>query len=144
MTTQDAAHMTTEQLIDLVSALTQLIREENLQLRQGAPGSLAATLALKIKLGNELSKLRHARPAGPFGIGGDAEQKRLLAEHSAALRDVMNENSANLRSAMVSTRRRVDAIMRALREQEMRPGRYDNSGRRTASLQPVPRSGRVV
>ena len=141
-TQQDAPALELPQLIELVDALTMLIEEENTLLRGGAPTSLAATLALKVKLGGELE--RRVR-TGMLNSGGNPVQRMQLARRSVALQAAMAENSANLRAAMLSTRRRVDAIMRALREQETRPGRYDNSGRRLASQHPpATRSGRLV
>ena len=142
LNSSEPAELTMPQLLELVEMLTLLIGEENAQLRLGAPTALAATMALKVKLAAELERrMRGYRAVGTHNAGVDAAK---LAERSAALRLAMQENSVNLRRAMTSTRRRVDAIMHALREQDSKPGRYDNSGRRTLAYQPAPRAGRSV
>lgn len=119
-------------MIDLIETLSALIAEENAQLSSGSPASLAGTLKLKLKLGTELERrVRIVRAGGLFNDTTDPVLRERLAQRSAELQTAMQANSAHLRAAMVSTRRRIDAIMRAFREYEARPGRYDSSGRRT-------------
>jgi hypothetical protein len=142
----EESSMSIDLLIELIDALAVLIAEENAQLRLGAPASLAGTLALKVKLGSALERhVRVVRAGGLLNSDTELGLRSHLALRSAALQDVMDENTTRLRAALVSTRRRVDAIMRALRDQDVRPGRYDKSGRRVAvSQRSAPYAGRTA
>jgi len=139
------SEITVTGMIELVEALSTLIAEENAQLRAGTPAALVATVKLKIKLASELERhVRTVRAGGLFDGDTDPVLRARLVQRSAELQMAMQENASHLRAAMLSTRRRVDAIMRAFREHEARPGRYDNAGRRTTSRAPSLGLGRTV
>lgn len=132
-------------MIELVEALSALIAEENAQLRTGTPAALVATVKLKIRLASELERhVRVVRAGGLFDGDTDPALRARLIQRGAELQMAMQENAGHLRAAMLSTRRRVDAIMRAFREHEARPGRYDAAGRRTMSRAPSLGLGRTV
>lgn len=141
----DAAPLDLVGMIELVNSLAALIAEENAQLRSGVPAAQVATVRLKIKLASELERqVRLIRAGGLFDHETDPRLRATLVQRGAELQMAMQENAAHLRAAMVSTRRRVDAIMRAFREHEARPGRYDNAGRRTLARAPTLGLGRTV
>ncbi|MGV8854893.1 MAG: hypothetical protein ACOH2L_09585 [Devosia sp.] len=149
MSTQDdkpaVSAISVQEMIDLVVALASLIAEENEMLRCGAPASLVGTVKLKVKLAGELERhIALMRAGGVFEGDADPELRARLVQRGAELQMAMQENASHLRAAMISTRRRVDAIMRAFREHEARPGRYDNSGRRTLTLASTMGAGRTV
>lgn len=121
----DAAH-----LLKLVDALTAVIVEENHQLREGTPAALAATLGVKAQLAAEFERsVLPIRTGASLATPGNVKLRQELAERGMVLQQAMNENSVRLRAAMVSTRRRVDAIMRALRDADRRAGPYGADGR---------------
>ena len=139
------SHIGVAEMIELVNSLAALIAEENAQLRSGVPAAQVATVKLKIKLASELERhVRIIRAGGMFDGSTDPALRATLVQRSAELQMAMQENASHLRAAMLSTRRRVDAIMRAFREHEARPGRYDNAGRRTMSRAPTLGLGRTV
>ncbi|MGV8831134.1 MAG: hypothetical protein ACOH2N_04090 [Devosia sp.] len=133
------------EMIELVKSLAVLIAEENAQLRSGVPATLVGTVQLKIKLASELERhVRVVRAGGLFDGDTDPRLRASLVQCNAELQMAMQENARHLRAAMLSTRRRVDAIMRAFREHETRPGQYDNAGRRTMSRDPSLGLGRTI
>lgn len=133
------------EMIDLVETLSALIAQENAQLRAGTPATLVDTARLKMKLAKELERhVRVVRAGGMFGSDTDPVLRDRLIQRGAELQMAMQENASHLRAAMLSTHRRIDAIMRAFREYEARPGRYDSAGRRTLSRDPSLGLGRTV
>ncbi|WEK03289.1 MAG: flagellar protein FlgN [Candidatus Devosia phytovorans] len=126
-----------ETMLVLVDQLIAVVTEENDALASGAPAALASTMRDKTRLGRELEHhVRLVRSGIPLDPAAPLELRQRLVERGQALTAIMAENADRLRGALVSTRRRVDAIMRALRQQETRPGPYSNTGRLQADSQP--------
>lgn len=119
-----------EHLLKLVDALTAVIVEENHRLAEGTPAALAATLGIKAQLAAEFERsILPIRTGASLTTPANLKLRQQLADRGLLLQQVTNENSVRLRAAMVSTRRRIDAIMRALRDADRRAGPYGADGR---------------
>lgn len=141
---QPAADPAVSALIGLVDELIAVIADENRALAMGAPASASQLIARKQRLsvalansvaGVEDRRILIARASPPL-------QKR-LRDRSAVLAPLVEENVAGLKSALAATRRRVDAIMRAIREQAMpAPCHYSANGRTAANRPSASSTGR--
>lgn len=118
-------------LIGLVDDLVELIGVENRELETGVPSALLRSTADKAKLGAELDVWVRQVRLGQFNlaVASPALRERLTAR-AEVLDEAIKENMIRLRAGIDATRSRVDAIMRAIREQSVREGGYDASGRR--------------
>jgi len=131
-------------MLELVEALIEVVSEENSTLARGLPVAMTGTLKPKIILGRKLEhQVRLVRAGVPLDPDASPALRQQLIERGQVLTTVMDENALRLRAAMISTRRRIDAIMRALREQESRPGPYSASGRQQSTPKP-PQGGRLA
>ncbi len=120
-------------VIRLVDELLALIEEENRHLASGAPASTSSVIARKAALAEEFGKwVAGVRERQIVISEADSRLHARLRERSVLLRQRMHENVDGLRAAVAATRRRVDAIMRAIREQVTPPSnQYGASGRLT-------------
>lgn len=118
-------------LIGLVDELVELIGAENRELETGVPSALSRSTAHKAKLGAELDSWVRQVRLGQFNlaVASPALRERLTAR-AEVLDEAIKENMIRLKAGIDATRSRVDAIMRAIREQSVREGSYDASGRR--------------
>ena len=115
----DAQRENFRQVIALLDELVSIIGQENRSLLAGLPASLAQLVARKTHLAVELDRWLAAMRRGELGEPGD--EPALLAtlvERLRSLRALMEVNTALIRKAMRATRRRIDAIMQALRSTE--------------------------
>lgn len=133
-----------EGMLELVEALISVVSEENYTLEQGLPVAMTGTLKPKMVLGQRLEhQVSLVRAGVPFDPEASDALRLRLVERGQVLTKVMDENVLRLRSAMVSTRRRIDAVMQALREHDARPGPYSSSGRQK-STPTAPLGGRTA
>ncbi|WP_449396444.1 flagellar protein FlgN [Devosia riboflavina] len=127
-------------LIDLVDELIELIGAENRELETGVPSALSRSTAQKARLGAELDSWVRQVRLGQFNLAvATPALRQQLTARAEVLDEAIKENMVRLRSGIDATRSRVDAIMRAIREQTVREGSYDASGRR-ARTAPMPSS----
>lgn len=112
------------QVIDLLEELHGVIGAENNLLAGGLPASLAKTVARKTQLANELDSWLEVMRSGEFGRGGEPEDIARLVNRLQSLRVLMGENSLAIKRSMEATRRRIDGIMRALRDEPKGGGIY--------------------
>lgn len=132
--TQQALDATLVRLVNLIDDLVALIGEENRELETGVPGAASSATALKARLGNELEAWVGQVRAGEIDLGIASPHLRLkLTQRAEVLDQAMQENMVRLRAGIDATRRRVDAIMRAIREQAVTKHGYDATGRRAQS-----------
>lgn len=112
------------QVIDLLEELHGVIGAENNLLAGGLPASLAKTVARKTQLANELDGWLEVMRSGEFGRGSEPEEIAQLVSRLQSLRVLMGENSLAIKRSMEATRRRIDGIMRALRDDPAGAGIY--------------------
>jgi hypothetical protein len=117
-------------VIDLMQRMTLVIEEENRILSQGMPASLASTSARKTELADQFEGWANRVRTAQIEIGhADIEMRAKLLNATKALRTVMEENVVRLRIAMEASRRRVEAVMSAIREQISSSSPYGANGR---------------
>jgi hypothetical protein len=117
-------------VIDLMQRMTLVIEEENRILSQGMPASLASTSARKNELADQFERWANRVRTAQIEIGRvDTEMRAKLLESTKALRAVMEQNVVWLRIAMEASRRRVEAVMNAIREQISSNSPYGANGR---------------
>jgi hypothetical protein len=124
------ANAALEQVIALVEELSLLITKENEILARGLPASLSACVTRKHELADMFEGWVKQVAAQKLcaRVGDDALRQRLLARVKA-LRIVMAENTTRLRAAIDASRRRIEAVMRAIRDQAPCVGAYGANGR---------------
>jgi hypothetical protein len=111
-------------IIDLLEELHGVIGAENNLLAGGLPASLARTVARKTQLANELDGWLQLMRSGEFGKGSAPEEIAELVSRLQSLRVLMGENSLAIKRSMEASRRRIDGIMRALRDEPTQAGIY--------------------
>ena len=112
------------QIIDLLEELHGVIAAENSLLAGGLPASLARTVARKTQLAGELDSWLEVMRSGDFSQGGEPEDIAQLVNRLQSLRVLMGENTFAIKRSMEATRRRIDGIMRALRDEPRQAGIY--------------------
>ncbi|WP_417694028.1 hypothetical protein [Roseibium sp.] len=121
-------------MIGVATELTSLAIEETERLQAGKPEPIDDILLRKRELVDEYEKwiktmarqqqiLMHANPTL-------FEQ---LLQCNRELTDALSENKATLKKAMTVSKRRVETIMRAIREESTVPTAYANNGRYAAN-----------
>lgn len=118
-------------LLALLDDMILVIAEENALMAAGIPGSTSPVVARKRDLADALSRWIAALRSGEIVLGrADRTLRARLVEKNEVLRRQMDANVGSLRASMAATRRRIDAIMRAIREQSApAPSRYGANGR---------------
>lgn len=116
-------------LIALVGELTDLICDENALLARGLPASISQNVAhkamLSAALGDWLVRIRRGDDAF---VHADRAAVLVLVDGLRHLQAEMAENMSRLGHAMAVTRRRIEAIMSAVREQTGTRGTYGRDG----------------
>jgi len=131
---------TIEALIELIDELIALITAENRELETGVPSALSRATARKALLGAALDTWVRQVRLGEINLAFATPALRdHLTARAAVLDTAIQENMGRLRSGIDATRCRIEAIMRAIREQTIRESIYDATGRR-ARMAPVPSS----
>ena len=113
------------QMIRLLDELHDVVRAENRLLATGLPASLAQTVARKTELANQLDGWLDVMRRGE--LIGDVSRPEDLATLIArlhSLRALMGENTLQIKRSMEASRRRIDAIMKALRHDGRPAGGY--------------------
>ena len=140
------ANAVANRMLELIDALIQVVGEENRGLAKGIPASLAQFVGTKGALADEFEALVADARLRTVVLGSvEPALRDRLIERSAVLRREMDENLQRLSAAIEATRRRVDAIMRALREQVSEHGIYRANGQTQAYATPSHmHAGRVI
>jgi flagellar biosynthesis/type III secretory pathway chaperone len=114
-------------LLRVVAELTEVMRQENQFLRGGMPAALSGLAARKEQLTQRLVELGRW-PAVPAGdIAEQEELRRHIAASGEALKSLTRENMKLLEAAMSASRRRIEAVMRAIHAHE--GGHANGSGK---------------
>ena len=112
-------------IIALLDDLLTVIAAENSLLSSGLPASLAQSVERKSALASELDGWMGAIRSGEVAMGAsDPANIATLVSRLQTLKTMMGENTSRIRVAMGATRRRIDAIMRALRDEPRQAGIY--------------------
>jgi hypothetical protein len=123
------ANAVVEQVIALVDELSLVIAEENRILARGMPASLSASVVRKHELADAFEQwVKQVTGQKLCAQSDDALRERLLVRVKA-LRVAMAENVTRLRAAIDATRRRIDAVMRAIRTEMSGSSPYGANGR---------------
>jgi hypothetical protein len=118
------------ELIELIDALIEVVREENIALAMGLPASQSRHTELKSRLAEyfeiwvgEVSARRVKLTTA------DAALQASFATRIECLRHSMDENVLRLRAAIDASQRRIEAVMAAIRAQISDVSPYGASGR---------------
>jgi hypothetical protein len=128
---RQSANAAIKAMLALVDDLIVVIEEENALMAAGIPASTSHLVARKRELSGQFSHwIAGLRSRDIAFADADAALHRRLIASSEVLRLHMNDNVESLRSSIAATRRRIDAIMRAIREQSAPPpSRYGANGK---------------
>lgn len=126
-----AADAAARAMLALLDEMIVVIAEENALMATGIPGSTSHVVARKRELAETFSRWIAALRSGEIVLAkADRALRARLVERNEVLRGHMDANVGSLRASMAATRRRIDAIMRAIREQSAPPpSRYGANGR---------------
>ncbi|MEM9631282.1 MAG: flagellar export chaperone FlgN [Pseudomonadota bacterium] len=120
--------------INVAEDLISVAQEENRRLKSGRPSSIEDLLDRKQKLANELeSFLKAFKAQSNVFLLASPKKFTQLQVSNERLTSVLSENSQNLTRALTANRRRVETIMRAIREKQNSSVPYGNNGRSSLS-----------
>lgn len=123
------ARQLAEALLETVTELSEIIAEENRVLASGFPAGLVATTERKTELAAEYAELwEDLGPEGASQLAQDPEFGRTLMAAVVSLRQATQENVTRLEAAMAASRRRVEAVLDALRQEARGSGTYGAKG----------------
>lgn len=117
------ANATLADVMSVLDELLVLIDAENIRLRSGLPASLAQQVVRKTQLADDLEMWLSRMRRGELVFRGNHDLN-LLIERLRTLQELMGENTDLIRRAMQATRRRISAIMEALRKEATTPAGY--------------------
>lgn len=122
--------MTALHIKGIVEDLTKLVEVENRALTDGLPAGLAQTAARKFELARALDRslVRMGEPT--FRASAQNADIGELAGRLQQLRLAMGENTSLIKRSLEASRRRIDAIMRSLRNAPGRQLGYGADARR--------------
>lgn len=121
-------------MIGLIEDLILIIEAENHELESGLPAAFAGATGLKGALSAELEMWVDKVRANQLVLDwATPELREKLSRRAGVLDHLVQENMGRLKAGIDATRYRVDAIMRAIREQSVREVSYDALGRRAAT-----------
>lgn len=119
-----------ERLVALIDELIQVVVEENAWLEQGLPASRSKQISRKVELSDLLKCWVDEITSQEVSIRTNDEHLRtMFAERMDFLKMNMDENIVRLRAAIETSRRRIDAVMAAIREQVLSTSPYTPAGR---------------
>jgi hypothetical protein len=119
-----------DQLIDVVDELIQVLVEENEWLAQGLPASRSEQISRKVELSDILKHWVDDVTSDKVNLrAGDTKLRAELAKRMEVLKFEIDENIVRLRGAIEASRRRIEAVMAAIREQAGNSSPYTCVGR---------------
>lgn len=128
---------TIEHMLDLVQQLIDVIGEENRLLARGIPASMTTLTATKTRLAVQLDRCMAGGDARSWAAEADPEQRLLLFDRISRAEQAVSENVTRLGAAIEATRRRVRAVMAALRGQMAEDSLcYGGNGRVPVTIHP--------
>lgn len=126
-----SAEQMVEALIDVMADLSEVLRAENDLLRQGMPAALAQLTDRKNELAQEyahLLKLALADRDNVTAVVNSRAWRAKVVDVSEEFHAVSQENLTRLDAAMFATRRRIEAVMSAIRRRDREGGNYRRNG----------------
>lgn len=118
MTTSTAHDHKVESIIALLDEMLVVIAEENGKLASGLPASLAQSVIRKTQLAAEFEDFLLSMRRGELDVhAASPDRLATMIARLKTLRPLMDDNTRLIRSSMFATRRRIDAIMQALRRE---------------------------
>ncbi|MGE5517947.1 MAG: flagellar protein FlgN [Bacteroidota bacterium] len=118
-----------EHLLLVIAELTDVITEENTVMAEGMPAAVVATVDRKLELSDTYEEL-YAELADNRAeiLAQDPEFATKLMEAVLLLREVTAENLTRLDAAMTASKRRVEAVMAAMRSAARESAPYSAKG----------------
>lgn len=125
----DGRHNLPERLLAVVAELTSVMQEENAALAEGLPASVSANVDRKLELSDNYDEL-YAELADTQAelLAADPDFAHKLMDAVLQLRQVTAENLTRLDAAMSASRRRVEAVMAAMRATAQENAPYGAKG----------------
>ena len=119
-----------EQLIDLIDEMIEVVIEENEWLAQGLPASRSKQIARKVELADLLKQWTDEIQSTRLNIRtSDERLQAKFKDRMNLLKAEMDENIVRLKAAIEASRRRVEMVMMAIREQVKSSAPYSAGGR---------------
>jgi flagellar biosynthesis/type III secretory pathway chaperone len=119
-----------EHLIAVIDELIVVVVEENASLARGLPSALSALTKRKNELADELERWASDVASRKLDIRSCSDVLRqTYVGRVKVLRVVMDENVDRLRTAIDASRRRIDAVMQAIRREVGTASMYNADGR---------------
>jgi hypothetical protein len=119
-----------EVMITVIDELIAVVIEENAWLAQGLPASRSKQIGRKTELAESFEKLVGDVTSNNASVQTDDEELRLkFVDRMQMLKTAMDENIIGLQAAIEASRRRIEAVMSAIREQVADANPYNASGR---------------
>ena len=119
-----------DRAIQVAEDLYAVTMEENRRLTSGRPASVDDLLERKQALASELEAfLKSFKAQSNLFLMASPGKFTQLQVSNEKLASALTENSRNLIRALTANRRRVETIMRAIREKQSPGARYDKTGR---------------
>lgn len=132
-----SAERTVRRIIDLLDEMLKVIAGENERLKTGLPASLAQSLERKTQLSAEFEAFLLAMHRGEFDVRAATPHSfSEMIERLNAIRPLLDENTSLIRASMRASRRRIDAIMTALRQQNSASRGYGADRRTLRRVEP--------
>lgn len=117
-------------LIALVDEFIAVVQEENAMLARGLPASLSSVAQRKAELADAFDLWVKAAVSRSFRLDTASEPvRKLFPERLKVFQRTMNENIAHLEAAMEASRRRIDAVMSAIRGEMVDAAPYGANGK---------------
>lgn len=125
--------------IALIDELVRVIECENDTLGRGFPASLVGTTTRKSALGAAFEVWVMSVRSRTVDLGQCDENLRAqLLARTKVLNETVSENVNRLRAAIDASHRRLDALMRAIREDIAQSAPYGANGRVATGAKPAP------
>lgn len=119
-----------DRAVQVSDELHTVTSEENRRLKSGRPTSIDDLMDRKRALVSELEAfLKSFKEQSNLFLLASPKKFTQLQVSNEKLASALSENSRNLVRALTANRRRVDTIMRAIRDKQSANARYDKTGR---------------
>jgi flagellar biosynthesis/type III secretory pathway chaperone len=120
-----------EQLLQLAYQLAEVVEEENRLLSMGFPTPLAETTDAKLRLSREIEAIMADADTKRRTAVANIQQRGELAKRIRRIEAAVQENSSRLDGAIFATKRRIAAVMSAIRDEVRQEApAYGANGRR--------------
>ena len=121
--------------IRIADELIRVVEEENRRLEIGRPTTIEDLLERKGKLASQFEAFldRYKAEQNVFLMASETRFVELQAK-THKLSEVLFRNTGNLQKALAANQRRIDTIMRAVREEQTSSSPYSANGRQTNTI----------